>query len=90
MEQEIEVNMAYGWFLELDLDEHVPDHSTISQNPRRRFGEKICSAVCLTAGADSAHGTSLIYRDGGYGNSPAHTGSDRQGELQGRVYPRSF
>ena len=38
MEQEIEVNMAYRWFLGLDFDERVPDHSTISQNRRRRFG----------------------------------------------------
>ena len=37
-EQEIQVNMAYPWFLGLDLDERVPDHSTISQNRRRRFG----------------------------------------------------
>lgn len=38
MEKEIQVNMAYRWFLGLDLDERVPDHSTISQNRRRRFG----------------------------------------------------
>jgi len=38
IEQEIQVNMAYRWFLGLDLDERVPDHSTISQNRRRRFG----------------------------------------------------
>jgi transposase len=37
IEQEIWVNMAYRWFLGLDLDERVPDHSTISQNRRRRF-----------------------------------------------------
>ena len=37
IEQEIEVNMAYRWFLGLDIGERVPDHSTISQN-RRRFG----------------------------------------------------
>ena len=37
IEQEIQVNMAYRWFLGLDLDERVPDHSTISQNRRRRF-----------------------------------------------------
>lgn len=37
MEQEIQVNMAYRWFLGLDMDERVPDHSTISQNRRRRF-----------------------------------------------------
>jgi transposase len=37
IEQEIQVNMAYRWFLGLDVDGPVPDHSTISQNRRRRF-----------------------------------------------------
>lgn len=37
IEQEVQVNMAYRWFLGLDVDECVPDHSTISQNRRRRF-----------------------------------------------------
>lgn len=38
LEQEIQVNMAYRWFLGLDLDERVPDHSTLSQNrPGSRF-----------------------------------------------------
>ena len=37
IEQEIQVNMAYRWFLGLDIDDRVPDHSTISQNRRRRF-----------------------------------------------------
>lgn len=42
IEQEIQVNMAYRWFLGLDLDGRVPDHSTISQNRRRRFhGENV-------------------------------------------------
>ena len=42
MEQEIQVNMAYRWFLGLDLDDRVPDHSTISQNRRRRLnGENL-------------------------------------------------
>ena len=40
LEQEIQVNMAYRWFLGLDLDERVPDHSTLSQNRRRRFRSK--------------------------------------------------
>lgn len=40
LKQEIQVNMAYRWFLGLDLDERVSDHSTISQNRRRRFSGK--------------------------------------------------
>jgi len=42
IEQEIQVNMAYRWFLGIDLDGNVPDHSTISQNRKRRFnGENL-------------------------------------------------
>ena len=35
--EEIQVNMAYRWFLGLDIMDKIPDHSTISQNRRRRF-----------------------------------------------------
>lgn len=37
--REIETNMAYRWFLGYNLTEKVPNHSTISQNRRRRFSE---------------------------------------------------
>lgn len=35
--REIQVNVAYRWFLELSLTDKVPDASTLSQNRRRRF-----------------------------------------------------
>lgn len=37
LEEEVRYNIAYRWYLGLDLDESVPDHSTFSQNRRRRF-----------------------------------------------------
>lgn len=37
LEQEVRVNIAYRWFLRIELDESVPDHSTISQLRRRKF-----------------------------------------------------
>lgn len=37
LEQEVRLNLAYRWFLGLDLADPVPDHSTLSQNRRRRF-----------------------------------------------------
>jgi transposase len=37
--RDIEVNVAYRWFLGLTLKEKVPDSSTLSQNRRRRFAE---------------------------------------------------
>lgn len=36
---EIQVNIAYRWFLGIDLDEAVPDHSTLSQLRRRKFSD---------------------------------------------------
>ena len=35
--REIEVNIAYRWFLGFSLTDQVPDASTLSQNRRRRF-----------------------------------------------------
>ena len=35
--REIEVNVAYRWFLGFGLQDKIPDASTISQNRRRRF-----------------------------------------------------
>jgi transposase len=37
--REVEVNVAYRWFLGLKLRDKVPDASTLSQNRRRRFAE---------------------------------------------------
>jgi len=37
LEQEVKLNLAYRWFLGLELSDDVPDHSTLSQNRRRRF-----------------------------------------------------
>ncbi|WP_260405722.1 IS1182 family transposase, partial [Paenibacillus sp. 598K] len=37
LENEINLNIAYRWFLGLGLSERVPDHSTISHNRNERF-----------------------------------------------------
>lgn len=37
--REVEVNVAYRWFLGLKLRDKVPDASTLSQNRGRRFAE---------------------------------------------------
>ena len=36
LEKETQVNIAFRWFLGIDLDEAVPDHSTISQTRCRK------------------------------------------------------
>ena len=37
--RDVEVNVAYRWFLGLGLTDNVPDASTLSQNRRRRFND---------------------------------------------------
>lgn len=37
LEQEVSLNIAYRWFLGIQLDERVPDHSTLSANRNGRF-----------------------------------------------------
>lgn len=39
LEREIQTNVAYRWFLGYSLEDPIPDHSTISVNRRRRFGD---------------------------------------------------
>ena len=39
LEEEVSLNLAYCWFCGIDLMHKVPDHSTFSQNRRRRFQE---------------------------------------------------
>jgi transposase len=34
---EVHLNLAYRWFCRLDLEQHVPDHSTFSKNRHGRF-----------------------------------------------------
>jgi transposase len=58
IEKEVQVNIAYRWFLGIDLDARVPDHSTISQTRRRKFNstnifEEIFAEIvkkCIEAG----------------------------------------
>jgi transposase len=52
--KEIQVNVAYRWFLGLSLTDKVPDSSTISQNRRRKFNgtdvfEKVFDTIVLNA-----------------------------------------
>lgn len=41
--REIQVNVAYRWFLKYNLTDKIPDASTLSQNRRRRFEDSTIS-----------------------------------------------
>ena len=66
--QEIEVNVAYRWFLGLRLTDQVPDASTLSQNRRRRFAgtgieQRIFDGIVEQAIAHKLIGGRVLYTD---------------------------
>ncbi len=66
--KEIEVNVAYRWFLGLRLTDKVPDASTLSQNRRRRFTgtdieQHIFDGIVEQAIAHKLIGGRVLYSD---------------------------
>ncbi len=66
--KEIEVNVAYRWFLGYGLQSKIPHHSTISQNRRRRFSEsniyqKIFDHIVLKAIKQKMVDGKVLYTD---------------------------
>lgn len=58
--REIQVNVAYRWFLDLSLTDKVPDASTLSQNRRRRFAETDIEQVIFDTIVEQALQNGLI------------------------------
>lgn len=58
--REIEVNVAYRWFLGLRLTDKIPDASTLSQNRRRRFAGTDIEQVIFDTIVEQAIGHGLI------------------------------
>lgn len=66
--KDIEVNIAYRWFLGFSLTDKVPDHSTISQNRRRRFNgtdifQKVFDEIVMQAISHGLVGGKILYTD---------------------------
>ena len=66
--REIEVNVAYRWFLGLRLTDPVPDASTLSQNRRRRFAgtdieQRIFDGIVEQAVEHKLIGGRVLYTD---------------------------
>lgn len=66
--RDIDVNVAYRWFLGLTLKDKVPDASTLSQNRRRRFQEstiyqEIFDEIVLLAMREGLVDGKVIYTD---------------------------
>jgi len=93
LEKETQVNIAFRWFLEIDLDEPVPDHSTISQTRRRKWrGSTIFEDIfteivqkCIDAGLVDG---SLILTDSTH--VKVNASSDRKETVAIQVTPREY
>ena len=85
LEEEVSLNLAYRWFCNLNVSDRVPDHSTFSQNRRRRFDhsgvfEDVFSGIlqqCIALGLVTGECT---VGDGSY--LPANVSSYSQVKLQ--------
>lgn len=58
--REIEVNVAYRWFLRLRLTDPVFDASTLSQNRRRRYGDTTVAQEIFDRIVEQAIGHGLV------------------------------
>jgi len=93
LEKEVQVNIAFRWFLGIDLDEAVPDHSTISQTRRRKWRgtgifEDIFTEVvqkCIAAGLVDG---SLILSDSTH--VKANVNDKRKAFVTVEVKPRDY
>jgi len=66
--REIQVNVAYRWFLRFNLTDKIPDASTLSQNRRRRFQDStiyqdIFDEIVLQAMGYGLVGGEVLYTD---------------------------
>lgn len=80
--QEIQVNLAYRWFLGMGLTEKVIDASTLSQNRRRRFNDseiyqQIFDNIVEQAIAKGLIGGRVLYTDSTYLKANANKGKAR-------------
>ena len=85
--REVQVNVAYRWFVGLSLTEKVPDASTLSQNRRRRFNEsdvyqEIFNEIVLQAIEKGLVTGEILYTDSTHIKANANTHRFEKGEVE--------
>lgn len=91
--REVEVNVAYRWFLGLKLRDKVPDASTLSQNRRRRFSEstiyqEIFDEIVLLAVQKGLASGTVLYTDSTHLKANANKNKYDLSEVQ--VKPQEY
>ena len=85
--REVQVNVAYRWFLGLGLTDKVPDASTLSQNRRRRFNDsdvyqQIFDEIVLQAMRKRLVSGKVLYTDSTHLKANANKNKWVKGEAQ--------
>ena len=91
--REVEVNVAYRWFLGFRLRDKVPDASTLSQNRRRRFSEstiyqEIFDEIVLLAVTKGLASGAVLYTDSTHLKASANKNKYDLAEVQ--VKPQEY
>jgi transposase len=85
--REVQVNVAYRWFLGLSLTAKVPDASTLSQNRRRRFNDsevyqQIFDEIVLQAMRKKLISGRVLYTDSTHLKANANKNKHQKVEAQ--------
>jgi transposase len=93
LEREVQMNVAYRWFLGLKLNDPVPDHSTISWNRRTRFKDtnifqEIFDEIVLQAINHKMVGGRVLFTDSTHlkANANKHKFTREEVEVETREY----
>lgn len=93
LEREVQMNVAYRWFLGLKLNDKVPDHSTISWNRRTRFKDtnifqEIFDEIVLLAMNHKMVGGRVLFTDSTHlkANANKHKFTREEVEVETREY----
>ena len=91
--REIQVNLAYRWFLGISMDERVPNYSTWSQNYIRRYGdsevfEKIFDQILKQAISYGFVDMETVYGDSTHQKANANKNkyTDEEVEIMKKIY----
>ena len=91
--REIQVNLAYRWFLGISMDEKVPNYSTWSQNYIRRYGdsevfEKIFDQILKQAISYGFVDMETVYGDSTHQKANANKNkyTDEEVEIMKKIY----
>jgi len=95
--KEIEVNIAYRWFLNLSFQEKVPDHSTFSQNYRRKFRDnqvaiKIFMHIIEVLRENGVIDLTTVYADGTHlkANANKNKYNNSEVEVAAKLYQKEL